>query len=78
MVSARIDCLQYANWSTKVFKQMRQAKLDAVHVTVAYHEGFRETILNLEAWNQLFYDNQDLIFQGFSSEDVQLLSLIHI
>jgi microsomal dipeptidase-like Zn-dependent dipeptidase len=51
---------------------MRQAKLDAVHVTVAYHEGFRETILNLEAWNQLFYDNQDLIFQGFSSEDVQL------
>jgi microsomal dipeptidase-like Zn-dependent dipeptidase len=72
MVSARIDCLQYANWSTKVFKQMRQAKLDAVHVTVAYHEGFRETILNLEAWNQLFYDNQDLIFQGFSSEDVQL------
>jgi microsomal dipeptidase-like Zn-dependent dipeptidase len=26
----------------------------------------------LEAWNQLFYDNQDLIFQGFSSEDVQL------
>ena len=72
MVSARIDCLQYANWSTRVFKQMRQAKLDAVHVTVAYHEGFRETILNLEAWNQLFYDNQDLIFQGFSSEDVQL------
>ena len=72
MVSARIDCLQYANWSTRVFKQMRKAKLDAVHVTVAYHEGFRETILNLEAWNQLFYDNQDLIFQGFSSEDVQL------
>jgi microsomal dipeptidase-like Zn-dependent dipeptidase len=72
MVSVRIDCLQYANWSTKVFTQMRQAKLDAVHVTVAYHEGFRETILNLEAWNQLFYDNQDLIFQGFSSEDVQL------
>ena len=72
MVSARIDCLQYANWSTSVFKQMRQAKLDAVHVTIAYHEGFRETILNLEAWNQLFYDNQDLIFQGFSSEDVRV------
>ena len=72
MVSARIDCLQYANWSTKVFKQMRKAKLDAVHVTVAYHEGFRETVLNLEAWNQLFYDNQELIFQGFSSEDVRI------
>ena len=72
MVSARIDCLQYANWSTKVFKQMREAKLDAIHVTVAYHEGFRETILNLEAWNQLFYDNQELIFQGFSSEDVRI------
>ena len=26
---------------------MRAGGLDAVHVTIAYHEGFRETILNL-------------------------------
>ena len=40
-----IDGLQYCNWSEKIFKQWRQSKLTAVHVTIAYHEQFRETIL---------------------------------
>ena len=34
----KIDCLQYANWSEKIFTEMRDAKLDAVHATIAYHE----------------------------------------
>ncbi len=51
---------------------MRQAKLDAVHVTIAYHEGFRETIQNLEKWNKMFEDYSDLIFQGFFADDVCL------
>ncbi|MEE2773403.1 MAG: membrane dipeptidase [Pseudomonadota bacterium] len=72
MKSIRIDCLQYANWSKKIFQQMRQAKLDAVHVTIAYHEGFRETIQNLEKWNKMFEDYSDLIFQGFFADDVCL------
>ena len=43
MEKPQIDCLQYANWSTSIFEQMREAKLDAVHATIAYHENFRET-----------------------------------
>ena len=27
----RIDCLQYANWSEKIFRQMRDGGVDAVH-----------------------------------------------
>ncbi|MDG2474543.1 MAG: membrane dipeptidase [Paracoccaceae bacterium] len=67
-----IDCLQYANWSGKVFEEMRDAHIDAVHVTIAYHEGFRDTVLNLEKWHQYFQDYSDHIFQGFYAEDVRL------
>jgi len=49
-----IDNLQYANWSEKIFRQMREGGVDAVHVTIAYHENFRETVLNFEQWNRWF------------------------
>ncbi len=67
----RIDGLQYANWSEKIFRQMREGELDAVHVTIAYHETFRETVLNFEKWNRWFERHPDLIFQGFSASDVE-------
>ena len=44
-----IDNLQYANWSEKIFRQMREGSVDAVHVTITYHESFREMVLQLEA-----------------------------
>ncbi len=71
MVSFQIDCLQYAHWSEKVFKQMSDANLDAVHVTIGYHETFREAILNLEKWYDLFESYPDYIFQGFSARDIE-------
>ncbi|MEO9873193.1 MAG: membrane dipeptidase [Anderseniella sp.] len=68
----RIDCLQYANWSEKIFRQMRSGSVDAVHVTIAYHENFRETVHNIERWNRWFEQFPDLIFQGRTADDVQL------
>ena len=47
-----VDCLQYANWSPKIFKEMRLGGVKCIHVTIAYHENFRETVLNLEKWNE--------------------------
>ena len=38
----KIDNLQYCNWSRKVFEINREAGLDAVHVTIVYHEDFQE------------------------------------
>ncbi len=67
----RIDCLQYANWSEKIFRQMREGGVDAVHVTISYHENFRETVLNIEAWNRWFEQFPDLIFHGETGEDVR-------
>ncbi|KAB7613997.1 membrane dipeptidase [Amylibacter sp. SFDW26] len=68
----RIDNLQYAKWSEKIFRQMREGNVDAVHVTIAYHENFRETVLNMEQWNRWFEQFPDLIFQGLTGADVRL------
>ena len=66
----RIDNLQYANWSEKIFRQMREGGVDAVHVTIAYHENFRETVLNFEQWNRWFEQYPDLIMKGEWASDV--------
>ena len=72
MKSPLIDNLQYANFSPAIFEQMRAGGVDAVHVTIAYHEVFREMVLNLERWNRWFEDHPDLIFKGTCAADVQL------
>lgn len=66
-----IDGLQYANWSEKIFRQMREGNVDAVHVTIAYHESFRETVLNIERWNRWFEQFPDLICHARSGDDVR-------
>ena len=66
-----IDNLQFANWSEKIFLQMREGGLDAVHVTISYHEVFREMVANIEDWNRHFESFPELIFHGRSGEDVR-------
>ena len=57
----KIDNLQYCNWSRKVFEINREAGLDAVHVTIVYHEDFDELLIEIKKWEKLFKDNSDLI-----------------
>ncbi|MEM9716196.1 MAG: membrane dipeptidase [Pseudomonadota bacterium] len=66
----RIDGLQYANWSEKIFRQLRGGQVDAIHVTIAYHENFRETVLNFEQWNRWFEEFPDLIMKGQWASDI--------
>jgi len=70
MNNYRIDNLQYCNWSEKIFKINNEAKLDAVHVTIAYHEDFNEVKKNIEIWNKHFKNNKNLIFQGKTFRDI--------
>ncbi len=67
-----IDCLQYANWSEKIFRQLREGGVDAIHVTIAYHENFRETVLNFEQWNRWFEQYPDLIMKGQWASDIEV------
>ena len=70
LVDARVDCLQYCNWSRQIFSQMREGAVDAVHVTICYHEDFRETAANFADWNRRFLDYSDLIMPGRFAEDI--------
>ncbi len=67
----KIDNLQYCNWSREIFLINREAKLDAVHVTVVYHEDFDEFLKRLEEWKVHFKENSDLIFQGKNYKDIE-------
>jgi len=55
----RIDNLQYSNWSKEIFQINNEAKLDAVHVTIAYHEDFDEVKKNVATWNKYFQDYKE-------------------
>ena len=66
-----IDCLQYCNWSGEIFKQWRTSNLTAIHVTIAYHEQFRETVSNFEQWNSWFEQYSSLIMPAYYAEDVE-------
>ena len=67
----KIDNLQYCKWSREVFEINREAGLDAVHVTVVYHEDFDEFNSRVEDWDEHFKNNSDLIFLGKSYKDIE-------
>jgi len=71
MNNYRIDNLQYCNWSKEIFQINNEAKLDAVHVTIAYHEDFNEVKKNVEIWNKHFQDYKNLIFHGKTFKDIE-------
>ncbi len=66
----KIDNLQYCNWSRKIFEINRSAGLDAVHVTIVYHEDFDELKVEIKKWEKLFLENSDLIFPGKNFQDI--------
>ena len=67
----KIDNLQYCNWSRKIFEINRSAGLDAVHVTIVYHEDFDELQLEIKKWEKLFNKNSDLILPGKNFKDIE-------
>jgi len=70
MINFKIDNLQYCNWSREIFEINRQAGLDAIHVTIVYHEDFDELKTVIKNWENLFSNNSDLIFHGKSFKDI--------
>ena len=58
-------------WSTRIFEQMRAGGMDAVQVTVAYHETFAELVQNLAQWNRHFERYPHLIARALSAADIR-------
>ena len=70
-INYRIDNLQYCNWSREIFQINNEARLDAVHVTIAYHEDFDEVKKNVEIWNKHFQEYKNLIIHGKTFQDIE-------
>ena len=70
ITSVTIDACQYCNWSETIFRQLREGGVDAIHVTICYHEDFRETVDNLIDWNMNFARYPDLIMPGRFASDI--------
>ena len=71
----RIDNLQYCNWSRDIFQINREANLDAVHVTLVYHEDYDEFVQRTKEWEKFFSENSDLIFLGRNFKDIEKANL---
>ena len=71
----KIDNLQYCNWSREVFQINREAGLDAIHVTIVYHEDFNELKTVVKQWEDHFTKNSDLIFHGKDFKDIEKAKL---
>jgi membrane dipeptidase len=54
-----------------MFKINREAGLDAVHVTIVYHEDYDELLAEIKKWGIYFKENSDLVFLGKSFEDIE-------
>ena len=67
----KIDNLQYCKWDRSVFEINREAGLDAVHVTIVYHEDFDELQQRILEWKTHFKNNGDLIFLGKDFRDIE-------
>ena len=67
----KIDNLQYCNWSRNIFEKNREAGLDAIHVTIVYHEDFDELKSVIKEWEKYFSNNSDLIFHGKTFKDIE-------
>ena len=67
----RIDNLQYCNWSEEIFEINKEAKLDAIHVTIAYHEDFDEVRNNVKKWITYFHIYNKYIFHGKNFKDIE-------
>ena len=62
---------RYCKWSEEIFKINNEAGLDAIHVTIAYHEDFDELQDNINNWENNFDSYSDLIFHGKTYLDIE-------
>lgn len=68
--AARIDGLQYCNWSAEIFRELRTGGVDAIHTTIVYHEDFRQTLDRILEWETRFDKFSDFVIPGTCAADV--------
>ena len=75
MNNYRIDNLQYCNWSKEIFQINNEAKLNAIHVTIAYHENFNEVEKNLFGVNLISHTKSETTWNRAQIHDLVNLEI---
>jgi membrane dipeptidase len=66
-----IDGLIVARFSREVFEDMRRGGITAANCTCSVWEGFQATMDNIVAWQSQLRDNDDLLIQVRTLDDIQ-------
>lgn len=66
-----IDGLQYSNWNRDYLLMLKASGIDAVHVTLVYHEDARATLTRFAQWELRFEQNSDLIMAVSCAQDIK-------
>ena len=66
----RIDALQFCDFTPELIGQLRAGGVHAVHVTISYHEGLRDALRALTAWNRRFENHADTLLHATSVADI--------
>lgn len=66
-----IDALQASNWTEDHFQSLVDARVDAIHVTLAFWHDCKETLSQIGKWNQWFTQYSDLILPVRDASDIE-------
>src|SRR5690554_5915010 len=66
-----IDGLVISKWSRGLFEDMLAGGLTAANCTCSIWEGLEGTVRNIASWKRLFRENQDLIVQVYTVDDIE-------
>ena len=66
-----VDGLNVSNWSREIFEDMQKGGMTAANCTCCVWENFRQTMDNIAMWKHGFNQNEDLLLQVFSTQDIQ-------
>ena len=65
------DGLIISNWGGDVFDAMRKGGLTAANCTCSVWENFRDTMLNIGAWNRMLAAHSDQITKAVTVADIR-------
>ena len=66
-----IDGLNVRNWDgSSVYQSLHAGKVMAINATIAIWENFRETLDNIAAWLHRLRENEDVLVQVRTVEDI--------
>ncbi|MBW2441204.1 MAG: dipeptidase [Deltaproteobacteria bacterium] len=66
-----IDGLNISKWGRDVFEDMRKGGVTAANCTCSIWENFKATMDNIVSWKQMLQDNNDIILQVKTTDDIQ-------